>query len=103
MSSRLYRIFGPLVGSHRETTLNLGIDFTCEASRRVRGHNTKTKVRLSAAARRTKRLVKQRGVLGRRTAKVFIAGPRAGLQYGSEVHGMTDSELLSVRRLAAYT
>eukprot|EP00959_Pyramimonas_sp_CCMP1952_P091200 1909097-Pyramimonas_sp.AAC.1 len=49
ISSRLSQVFGDLVGPHRETTVNLGIDFTPGTSRRVRGRNAKAKTRMNAA------------------------------------------------------
>ena len=57
---------------------------------------------MSAAARRTKRIVRQRGALGARATKVFIAGPLAGAQYGAEVHGMSDGEVLKIRRVFSF-
>eukprot|EP00959_Pyramimonas_sp_CCMP1952_P388407 8138993-Pyramimonas_sp.AAC.1 len=103
ISSRLQEAFGDLVGPLLESAVNLGHDHTAGTARRVRGRNSKTKARLLTATRRTRRLARQRGVVGRRATKVFCAGALPALQYGADVHGMSDAELLRVRRLAAST
>eukprot|EP00959_Pyramimonas_sp_CCMP1952_P369947 7748224-Pyramimonas_sp.AAC.1 len=60
VASRLQGEFGALVGPWRETTANLGIDVTAGLPRRVRGRTAKAKARISAAARRSRRLANQR-------------------------------------------
>eukprot|EP00959_Pyramimonas_sp_CCMP1952_P146821 3073251-Pyramimonas_sp.AAC.4 len=95
--------FKYFVWPHLETAVNIGQDHTAGTSRRVRGRNHKFKTRLTAATRRTRRLARQRGTLGRRATKVFCAGALPALQYGADVHGMLDCELLNIRRFAATT
>eukprot|EP00959_Pyramimonas_sp_CCMP1952_P347929 7287979-Pyramimonas_sp.AAC.1 len=59
------------------------------------------KARAAAAALRTTRRLQGLGeALGRKAFRVFAAGPLAGAVHGSDLYGASDSELLSLRRMA---
>eukprot|EP00959_Pyramimonas_sp_CCMP1952_P101444 2122344-Pyramimonas_sp.AAC.1 len=53
--------------------------------------------------RRAKRLRRLSGVLGRKTLRVFSSGPLAGGPYGADIVGVSDHDLLLMRRQAFST
>ena len=58
------------------------------------------KERAAAALRKTRRLQALGSVVGRKAFKVFASGPMAGAVYGSDLYGVSDRELLNLRRMA---
>eukprot|EP00959_Pyramimonas_sp_CCMP1952_P295346 6177383-Pyramimonas_sp.AAC.1 len=51
--------------------------------------------------RKVRRLRTLGGHFGRKALKVFVSGPLPGCIYGAEVTGMTSTEILELRGLAA--
>ena len=103
VSAQLSNFLGPLVGDiSRDRVTNLGVDYT--AGRAVRapgkGRSAKLKERAAAALRKTRRLARLGSMVGRKCVKVFAAGPLAGAVYGSDIFGVSDRELLDLRRMA---
>ncbi len=81
--------------------VNLGIDFTAGQSRRVQDRNSKRAARLVTLKRKTARLQRIRPVAGKRTPTIFCAGPLPEAVYGAAVNGLSDAEVLTLRRCAA--
>ena len=81
------------------TTVNLGVDFTAGRAVRVSGRSAKMKARIAKSGRAARRLARQGKAISRNTAlKVFSAGPLVGASYGAEVTGISDNDLLLMRR-----
>eukprot|EP00959_Pyramimonas_sp_CCMP1952_P472481 9500106-Pyramimonas_sp.AAC.1 len=92
---------GSMVGTACTRVANLGSEFA--AGRPVRagkGRSAKMKALAAAALRKTRRLQGLGEVLGRKALRDFAAGPLAGAVRGSDFYGVSDSELLSLRRMA---
>ncbi len=81
--------------------VNLGIDFAAGAVRRDHGVACKRKKRMKVLQIKTKRLLRIRGLAGRRTPLIFLAGPLPEAVYGASVNGVSDAEALQLRRCAA--
>eukprot|EP00959_Pyramimonas_sp_CCMP1952_P247192 5166868-Pyramimonas_sp.AAC.1 len=96
---------GPLAGEAKASIVNLGIDAAAGKAVRARGQGraSKLKMRLAAAARKACRLRKLQKPLGRKTTIFFAAGPVAGGIFGTEVYGVSDRELLALRRMGMST
>eukprot|EP00959_Pyramimonas_sp_CCMP1952_P011562 242636-Pyramimonas_sp.AAC.1 len=91
-------------GPISDSSVNLGIDDAAGNCLRIQGRSNKLKIRVKLFQKRATRVANLRSVLGhRRTPGVFTAGPLPGVLYGSEVRGVTDYELLYLRRAAART
>ncbi len=88
------------VGGIAEATApNLGAD--CAAGKRRGGHgrNCKRRARLRTWTGRRGNLRRLRAVLGDKAVTVFATGTLAAMVYAAEVHGLSDQELLKVRRI----
>ncbi len=80
---------------------NLGIDCTAGQARRVQNKHSKRAARFVTLKRKTARLQRIRPVAGRRTPYIFCAGPLPEAVYGAAVNGLSDAEVLTLRRCAA--
>ncbi|CAK0904509.1 unnamed protein product [Prorocentrum cordatum] len=103
VSRKLTETLGPPVGPACSRVTNLGSDFTSGRPVRSKGRSAKLKSRAAATLRKTKKLKGFQQVLGRKCLKVFAAGPMAGAVYGSDLFGISDRELLNLRRMAMST
>ncbi len=79
----------------------LGVDNTAGAKRRVMGPTSRKAKRLKRALARRVRLAKVAKVIGRRAITVYRAGVEPAAAFDSPVWGVSDSEALRLRRLAA--
>ena len=95
------RVFGDLAGASITSTVNLGTDYTAGASRVLQGSGSKRKSRLRAALARRCRVRRLKGVLGHKASRLFTTGLGPAAMYGSNVNGVTDQEILQLRRTAA--
>eukprot|EP00959_Pyramimonas_sp_CCMP1952_P077132 1612268-Pyramimonas_sp.AAC.1 len=106
-SFRISDVLGPLVGPACSRVTNVGSDFTAGRPLRSRGRSAKLKARAAAALRKTRKFQGLQEALGRKRLKglfvFFAAGPLAGAVYGSDLSGVSDRELLSLRRMAMST
>jgi exonuclease III len=81
---------------------NLGADFAAGRSRSKWGKFTSRSSRMKAAKKRKGRLQVLRTVLGgKRASLIATAGVLSAATYGAPVHGFSDNELRSLRRLVA--
>ncbi len=85
----------------RRATTNLGIDCAPGCKRKHHRHGGKRAARLDRMNAKVKRLARIRGIAGKRTSSIFMAGPLPEAVYGAAVNGLSDRELLRVRRAAA--
>ncbi len=81
--------------------VNLGIDCTAGQARRVQNKNSKRAARFVTLKRKTARLRRISSVTGKRTPYIFCAGPLPEAVYGAAVNGLSDAEVLTLRRCAA--
>eukprot|EP00972_Heterocapsa_arctica_P081638 12034747-Heterocapsa_arctica.AAC.1 len=93
--------FGALAGSPMISTVNLGVDFSAGRARGSHGKNSKRNTRMRAALLRAKRIRRLKGVHGHRTSRLFTTGVGPAAVYGAVVNGMSDMELIKLRRVAA--
>ncbi len=83
---------------------NLGTDYAAGKARRKHGRGRKAAARRRQGLRRKQRLRRVAGIIGgTQGMKVFVTGTLAAMTFGSEVHGLTDAEVMRVDRLAAAT
>ncbi len=80
---------------------NLGADCAAAKPRRAHGRHNQRAARLKEGLRRRRRIAKVRAVLGDKAIPIFSTGTLSKMVYASEVHGLSDGELLAVRRTAA--
>ena len=90
---------GPLVAS----APNLGVDDTVGRPIRVKGRNAKAKAREAKAYRRCARVGKLARTVGRKARNLWCSGVLPAATYGVELAGISDSELLALRRSFAST
>ncbi len=90
-------------GGGREVAVpNSGIDYAPGRKRSQHGGGTKRKTRMTRLRRKAKRVEKLRAIAGKRTPAVFVTGPLPEAAYGAAVNGLTDQEVLALRRAAAH-
>ncbi len=92
---------GTIGGTVAQAAPNLGADCAAGKARRAHGRRNQRSARLREGMRRRGRIAKVRSVLGDKTISVFATGTLAKMVYASEIHGLSDGELLAVRRAAA--
>ncbi len=80
---------------------NLGIDFAPGCMRRWHNASGRRAARLNKLNIKVRRLARIRTIAGRRTPNIFMAGPLPEAVYGAAVNGLSDKEVLRVRRAAA--
>ncbi len=82
--------------------LNLGIDYAAGKRRSAHGPGAKRRARLKKLRNQTGRIARLRQIAGRRTPAIFVAGPLPAAVYGAAVNGLSDVEVMKVRRAAAH-
>ena len=92
---------GPLGGTTVQATRNLGIDYAPGKCRGAHGRCSARAKRFRQATARRLRLSRVCKVVGLRAKLIFSSGVASGALYGAEVHGVSNSELLSLQRTAA--
>ncbi len=80
---------------------NLGIDYAAGQKRGSHGRGSRRAQRLARLGIKTARLARIRAIAGRRTPLIFLAGPLPEATYGASVNGLSDKEVLTIRRNAA--
>ncbi len=87
----------------RRSAVNLGIDFAPGRRRTAHASSARRSSRLAALRKRGARLRKARRPLGnqRHRAKVFATGMLPAAVYDAAVNGVSDSEAVRLRRVAA--
>jgi hypothetical protein len=93
--------FGALAGVPMVSTVNLGVDYSAGRARASHGKSSKRNTRMKAAILRAKRIKKLKGVHGHRTSRLFTTGIGPAAVYGAVVNGMSNMELIKLRRIAA--
>ncbi len=100
LTRRLVRRIGARAGRKKKSAPNLGVDYA-PGKKRTAHIGGKRTSRFRGLARKMipfKRLCR---VVGSKASKVFIAGPLPYATYGSVVNGLSDAEVLRIRRCAA--
>ncbi len=92
---------GTLAGPVKLATPNLGIDATAARRRAARGAGPLRRERWGKAFRRRHRLRALASVIGPKAGRIFTVGIGASATYHAAVQGISDSELIKLRRLAA--
>ena len=91
-------------GEAAKSAPNLGIDYACGRSRRVAFAKSKRGKRFHKSTKlRKKKIAIIRKQVGHRTQKIFTAGQRPSIAYGSAVNGISPVELLAFQRAAGRT
>ncbi len=101
LAKSLVKRIGKRSGGLKAAAPNLGIDFAPGRARSAQAKGGKRSGRLRGLARKLipfRRLCK---VLGGKASKIFVAGPLPFATYGSAVNGMSDQEVLRLRRAMA--
>ncbi len=80
---------------------DLGIDYAAGRRRARHGAARTAAARLKKGLRRRERLKRVAAVVGTSATNIFTTGAMTSMVHGSEVHGLSDAELLRVERLAA--
>ncbi len=101
LAARLRGAIGTLAGPVIQAAPNLGIDAAAAKRRAALGTGPLRKMRWANAQKKRRRLRRLAGVVGPRAAKVFTVGVQASAVYHAAVQGLTDQEVLKLRRLAA--
>ncbi len=81
---------------------NLGVDFAPGCRRATHGPRSKRRMRMARLRQKAKRVAKLRAVAGARTPSIFTSGPLPEAVYGAAVNGLTDMEVVALRRAAAH-
>ncbi len=92
---------GGLAGPLRATAANLGVDAAAARRRRTAGKNTLARSRIKQGLKRRRRLRKIASVVGAKALRIYVAGVGPSCVFHAAVHGLTDSEALTMRRIAA--
>ncbi len=105
----LRAVYGKYAGPGDETGTiggtavpNLGTDFAAGRRRGTHGKMSKRRCRLGKLARQAARAVRLRTVAGAKKPTIFVSGPIAAATYGAAVNGLSDAEVLRIRRAAAH-
>ncbi len=101
LAKSLVKKIGRRSGGLKAAAPNLGIDFAPGRARSAQSKGGKRSGRLRGLARKLipfRRLCK---ILGGKASKIFVAGPLPFATYGSAVNGMSDHEVLRLRRAMA--
>ncbi len=80
---------------------NLGIDYAAGQRRGTHGSGCRRNQRLARLRIKTCRLARIRSMAGRRAPLIFMAGPLPEATYGAAVNGLSDKEIITIRRNAA--
>ncbi len=104
LRARFGRYAGPVNGDVKGGGVapNLGIDFAAGQCRRRHGPRAKRRQRLNKLRRQAGRVARLRAIAGKRTPSIFVAGPLSAAVYGAAVNGLSDQEVLRIRRAAAH-
>ncbi len=100
LTRRLVRRIGARAGRRRRTAPNLGIDYA-PGRRRTAQYGGKRTGRFRGLARKMAPFRRLCRVIGGKASKVFVAGPLPYATYGSVVNGLSDAEVLRIRRCVA--
>ena len=92
---------GDLAGPKVKSAKNLGVDYTAGRPRRAQGPQSARAKRIRAAKERRHRLQRLAKAAGWRAYRIATAGVLPSATYGAEVNGISNYELLSVRRACA--
>ncbi len=80
---------------------NLGIDYAAGQRRGTHGSGCRRNQRLARLRIKTCRLARIRSLAGRRAPLIFMAGPLPEATFGAAVNGLSDKEIMTIRRNAA--
>ncbi len=101
LTRRLVRRIGRRAGRQRTAAPNLGIDFAPGRARSAQNRGGRRTGRFRGLARKLIPFRQICRVVGPKAAKIFVAGPLPYAVYGAAVNGMTDQEVLRLRRAMA--
>eukprot|EP00959_Pyramimonas_sp_CCMP1952_P278157 5814857-Pyramimonas_sp.AAC.1 len=91
---------GPYAGTETDSAVNLVIGDTGGKTRRAARRGTKFRARVHHLKQTTKQIIRMKCGLGKYSNRIWITGALPGVLYGSEMNGLSDFELLKVRREA---
>ncbi len=92
---------GTLAGPVRVAAPNLGIDATAARRRAAHGAELLRRGRWRMAVKKKRRLRALASVVGSKAGRVFTVGIGASATYHAAVQGISDTEMVKLRRLAA--
>ncbi len=101
LARALREAIGELAGPIKYAAPNLGIDASAAKRRGARGTGPLRKQRLAKAWQRRRRLRIIASIVGDRARKIYTAGVGPSASYYAAVQGMSDREVLQLRRLSA--
>ncbi len=97
LRQKIPRITGPV----RMCMMNLGVDCTAGRKRGTRAGRLKLSMRIKLGCKRAPRLKALHGIIKRRALTIFTVGVAPKMAYGAEVRGLTDDDIIRIRRTAA--
>ncbi len=101
LATRLRDAIGTLAGPVRQAAPNLGIDSSAAKRRAVHGSGPLRAARWTNAASKRRRLRRLADIVGPKAGRVFTVGVAASATYHASVQGLTDQDVMKLRRLAA--
>ena len=101
LAAKLRAKMGQLGGSPVSSAKNLGIDFAAGRARVAHGRMSARAKRLVQANLRRSKLWRLAKTVGWRAKLIFTSGVMPATIYGAEVNGLSESELVSLQRVAA--
>ncbi len=101
LAKALRESIGELAGPLRCAAPNLGIDASAGKRRGTKAAGVLRKARMASGWKRRKRLRQLADVLGSKARRIYTAGVGPSATYHAAVQGLSDREVLTVRRLAA--
>ncbi len=101
LAHRIREAVGTLAGPVRQAAPNLGLDAAAAKRRGARATGGLRQGRWRQAVRKRHRLRAIASAVGVKAGKVFVAGVGASAAYHAAVQGLTDTEMIRLRRLAA--
>jgi hypothetical protein len=100
LAKALRAAIGELAGPLMSAAPNLGFDATAAKRRGTRGTGPLRRQRLSKGWRRRKRMKMVAEIMGEKARKIYTAGVGPSVSYYAAIQGLSDAEVLKVRRIA---
>ncbi len=101
LAKRLVKRIGERSGGLKTAAPNLGIDFAPGRARSAQDKGGRRRSRFHGLARKLAPFRRLCKVLGSKASKIFVAGPLPYATYGAAVNGLSDQEVVKLRRAMA--